>query len=139
MMLDVHLKKYGMKHCPIDTSINILGRKFTCHILRNMILLKQKRFSEFMDSIEGINTKTLCIRLKEMELDGLINRIVVSKRPVQTEYVVTEKGRTIEPILELLAEFAMKYEPRVIFKDGKQRDFEGVFGNNTRLSSVYDY
>ena len=33
----------------------------------------------------------------------------------------------------------MKYESKVKFKDGKQRDFEGVFGNNTRLSSVYDY
>jgi DNA-binding HxlR family transcriptional regulator len=41
MMLDTHLKKYGMTHCPIDNSVNILGRKFTLHILRNMILLKR--------------------------------------------------------------------------------------------------
>lgn len=65
-MLDAHLKKFGLKHCPIDTSLNLLTRKFTLHILRNMILLKQKRFSEFMDSIEGISTKTLCIRWKKM-------------------------------------------------------------------------
>jgi DNA-binding HxlR family transcriptional regulator len=62
MMLDTHLKKYGMTHCPIDNSVNIPGRKFTLHILRNMILLKQKHFKEFIDSIEGINTKTLSIR-----------------------------------------------------------------------------
>lgn len=138
-MLDSHLKKYGMKHCPIDNSINILGRKFTLHILRNMILLKQRRFSEFIDSIEGINTKTLSIRLKEMEEAGLINREVVSNRPVQTEYSISGKGKMIEPILELLAEFSMRYEPKVIFKDGKQRDMEELFGNNIRLSSVYDY
>jgi DNA-binding HxlR family transcriptional regulator len=58
-MLHAHLKKYGMKHCPIDTSINTLGRKYTLHILRNMILLKQNRFNQFLESIEGINTKTL--------------------------------------------------------------------------------
>jgi DNA-binding HxlR family transcriptional regulator len=92
VMLDSHLKKYGMKHCPIDNSIRILGRKYTLHILRNMILLKQKRFSEFLDSIEGIHTKTLSIRLKEMEEEGIVNRVVVSSRPVQTEYSVTEKG-----------------------------------------------
>ena len=101
-----------------------------------MILLKQKRFSEFIDSIEGISTKTISIRLKEMEEADLINRIVVSSRPVQTEYTVTGKGKMIEPILELLAEFSMRYEPKVIFKAGKQRDLEELFGNNTRFSSV---
>jgi len=73
-------------------------------------------------------------------MTGLINRVMVSSnRPVQTEYFVTEKGKIIEPMLELLAEFSMRSEPKVIFKDGKQRDFEAVFGNNIRLSSVYDY
>jgi DNA-binding HxlR family transcriptional regulator len=99
MMLYAHLKKYGMKHCPIDNSVKILGRKYTLHILRNMILLKQKHFNEFIDSIEGTSTKTLSIRLKEMEEDGLIYRVVVSSRPMHTEYAVTEKGKMVEPIL----------------------------------------
>jgi DNA-binding HxlR family transcriptional regulator len=139
MMLDAHLKKYGMKHCPIDTSINILGRKYTMHIIRNMILLKQNRFNQFLESIEGISTKTLSIRLREMEQEGLIKRVVTSSRPVQTEYFITEKGKMIEPILELLANFSMHYEPKITFRDGKERGFEGVFGANVRLSSVYDY
>ena len=57
IMLTAHLKKYGMKRCPIDNSIQMIGRKFTLHILRNMILLKQKRFSQFLGSIEGIRYK----------------------------------------------------------------------------------
>jgi DNA-binding HxlR family transcriptional regulator len=139
MTLDLHLNKYGMKCCPIDNSLKILGKKFTLHILRNMILLKQKRFSQFLESIEGISTKTLSIRLREMEEDGLINRAVISTRPAQTEYSLTEKGKTLEPILELLAEFSMRYQPKIIFKDGKQRDLEDVFGNKKSLSSVYDF
>lgn len=139
MMLDAHLKKYGMKHCPIDNSIKMFGKKFTLHILRNMILLKQTRFSQFLDSIEGICTKTLTIRLCEMEKEGLIKKEIISTKPVQTKYFVTEKGKTLEPVLELLGEFSMKYKPMVIFKDAKPRDFEDVFGSNVRLSSVYDY
>ena len=139
MMLDAHLKKYGMRHCPIDNSIKMLGKKFTLHILRNMILLKQIRFSQFLDSIEGISTKTLTVRLREMEKEGLIKREIISTNPVQTEYSVTAKGMTLEPVLELLGEFSMRYEPRVIFKDAKPRDFRDVFGYNARLSSVYDY
>ena len=137
-MLTAHLKKYGMKRCPIDNSIKMIGRKFTLHILRNMILLKQRRFSQFLGSIEGISTKTLSIRLNEMEKEGLITRVVISTKPVQIEYL-TEKGETFEPILKLLGELSVKYEPAIIFKDGKPRDFEDVFGRNVRLSSVYDY
>lgn len=132
MMLADLLKKYGMKCCPIDNSIRMIGKKFTLHILRNMMLLKQNRFNQFLESIEGINTKTLSIRLREMEEEGIIKRTVISKRPVQTEYSLTEKGKTLEPVLKLLAEFSMRYEPKIIFKDGKQRDFEGVFGNKRR-------
>ena len=128
-MLDAYLKKYGMRSCPIDNSLKIIGKKFTMHILRNMILLKQNRFNQFLESIEGISTKTLSVRLREMEEEGLINRAVISNRPVQTEYSITEKGKTLEPVLELLAEFSMKYEPKIIFKDGKLKDFEDVFGN----------
>lgn len=95
MLLDAHLKKYSMKHCPIDHGIKIVGKKFTLHILRNMILLKQTRFSQFLDSIEGISTKTLSIRLSEMEKEGLINRVVISTKPVHTEYFVTEKGKDV--------------------------------------------
>ena len=129
MMLNAYLNKYGMRSCPIDNSLKIIGKKFTLHILRNMILLKQNRFNQFLESIEGINTKTLSVRLREMEEEGLINRAVISSRPVKTEYSITEKGKTLEPVLELLAEFSMKYEPKIIFKDGKQKDFEDVFGN----------
>lgn len=139
MMLDAHLKKYGMRHCPIDNSIKMLGKRFTLHILRNMILLKQIRFSQFLDSIEGISPKSLTVRLREMEKEGLIKREVISTNPVQTEYSVTEKGKTLEPVLELLGEFSMKYEPKVIFKDAQPRDFKDAFGNNVRLSSIYDY
>jgi DNA-binding HxlR family transcriptional regulator len=128
-----------MKSCPIDNSIRILGRKFTLHILRNMIVLKHKRFAEFLDSIEEINTKTLSIRLKEMEKEGLINRVVISDRPLQTEYYVTEKCRMMEPVLEFIAEFSLKYKPGVILEDGKQRDMDGLFGEKIRFSRLYGY
>jgi DNA-binding HxlR family transcriptional regulator len=122
----------------IDDSINILRRKFTLRILRNMISLKQNRFSEFEHSIEGISSKTLSIRLNEMEEEGLINRVVVSSRPVQTEYHLTEKGKMIGPMLELLAEISMRYEPKVKLNEVKERDLKNV-GINSRFSSVYDY
>ena len=109
IMLTAHLQKYGMKCCPIVNCVKMIGKKFTLHILRNMILLKQKRFSEFLGSIEGISTKTLSIRLHEMEKEGLITRVVISTKPVQIEYSLTKKGKIFEPILRLLGELSVKY------------------------------
>ena len=56
-----------MKCCPIDNTFKIIGKKFTIHILRNMVILNQHRFNQFIDSIEGINPNTLSTRLKEMD------------------------------------------------------------------------
>jgi DNA-binding HxlR family transcriptional regulator len=60
-----------MKACPIDTGLKLLGQRYALHIMRNMILLKRNRFSQFLHSIEGINTKTLSKRLHELEHNGL--------------------------------------------------------------------
>lgn len=63
-----------------------------------------------------------------MEKDGLIKRKVYDESPVRIEYEMTEKGMALEPILEHMSAFSMKYFAREIFKDGKPRTFEEVYG-----------
>ena len=134
-----HLGRWGIKVCPIDRSLKIIGQRYALHILRNMILLKQNRFNQFLDSIEGINTKTLSIRLHELEEYGLINRKVIPGKPAHTEYSLTEKGMAVQRILSEIASFSTKYEPEIIFLDKKPRNnMEALFGTE-RLSEVYDF
>ena len=135
--LKQHLKEYGMRNCPIDNSLKIVGKKFTMHILRNMILLKQKRFSEFLKSIEGISTKTLSIRLQEMEEEHLITREIIDTRPLYIKYSLTEKGKAIEPILVQMANFSMLWEPKKIFKKEKPITIKEAYGTE-RLSKLWD-
>jgi DNA-binding HxlR family transcriptional regulator len=94
--LQEHLEKWGMKVCPIEISLNVIGHRYALHKLRNMILLKQNKFSQFLKSVEGISTKTLSIRLNELEHAGLISRKIIPGKPVQIEYSLTEKGMAIE-------------------------------------------
>ncbi len=117
-----------MKCCPIDNTFKIVGKKFTIHILRNMIFLNQTRFSQFLESIEGINPKTLSVRLHEMEKTRLVKRKVYPDTPIRTEYTITEKGEALKPIIEQMAAFSMKYCSCDVFKDGKPRTVEQVFG-----------
>jgi len=97
------------KCCPVFNTFNIIGKKFSILILRNMIYDNQKRFNEFLNSIEEINPKTLSIRLKEMEKDGLIRRQVFDETPIRIEYYLTQKGKELQPILEQMALFSVKY------------------------------
>lgn len=97
------------KCCPVFNTFNIIGKKFSLLILRNMIYEKHRRFNQFLNSIEEINPKTLSIRLKEMENDGIIRRQVYNETPIRIEYYLTQKGKELQPILEQMALFSLKY------------------------------
>ena len=131
-----HLKRWGMKVCPIDRSLKILGQRYALHIMRNMILLKQNRFTQFLNSIEGISTKTLSLRLRQLEEYGLIERKVIPGRPAHTLYSPTKKGMDVQRILAEIASFSIKYEPEIIFVDKKPR--KNIFGGQS-YSEVYDF
>ena len=130
-MLREEIAAYMQKNtirCPINNTFQIIGKKFTVLILRNMIYLNQIRFNKLLNSIEGINAKTLSIRLKEMEKDGLIRRKIYNESPIRIEYEMTEKGMALAPILEQMSAFSMKYFPKEIFKNGKPRTYDEVYG-----------
>ena len=116
-----------MMECPINHTFKLVGKKFTMLIIRNMIHRDHKRFNQFLE-IEDINAKVLSARLKEMEDDGLIERKIYPDKPVRIEYTITEKGRALEPILNQMSAFSMKYCAKDIFKDGKARKPEQVYG-----------
>jgi DNA-binding HxlR family transcriptional regulator len=117
----------NMMECPINHTFKLVGKKFTMLIIRNMIHRDHRRFNQFLE-IEEINAKILSARLKEMEKDGLIERKVYPDTPVRVEYTITEKGRALEPILNQMSAFSMKYCAKDVFKDGKARKPEQVYG-----------
>lgn len=112
--------------CPVFNTFNIVGKKFTLLIIRNMMALRQIKFNEFFNSIEGINAKTLSIRLREMTEDGLIVKEVVQTDPVVIEYHLTEKGLALRPIIAAMAEFSMTYYADTVFEDKKPRTIKDI-------------
>jgi len=121
------------KCCPVDNTFRLVGKKFTIHILRNMIILNQTRFNQFLESVEGINPKTLSVRLHEMEKSGLIKRQVFPDTPIRIEYTVTEKGKELKSIIMQMAAFSMKYCSSDVFKDGKPRTIDQVFSKSKKI------
>lgn len=117
-----------MKCCPINNTFKLIGKKFTVLILRNMINGKQSRFNQLLNSIEKSNPKTLSTRLREMERLGLIKRKVYSNEiPIRIEYYPTQKALALQPILDMMAAYSMKYCSKDIFKDAKPREFKEIY------------
>jgi DNA-binding HxlR family transcriptional regulator len=123
-----------LKCCPINYTFNIVGKRFTILILRNMVNGKQNRFNQLLNSLENSNPKTLSLRLREMEKYGLIKRRVYSnEKPVRVEYRLTEKGLGLQPTLDMMAAYSLKYCTKDVFKDGKPREFREVYGREINI------
>src|SRR5918995_5369460 len=110
----------GMKRCPVDNTSKLIGKKFTVLLVRNM-MSSQTRFNQFLNSIQGINPKTLSTRLKEMEKNGLIQRKIYHETPIRIEYNLTQKGRHLKSILDQMALFSAQFCVKDVFEDGKPR------------------
>lgn len=93
--------------CPISSSLDILGDRWTLLVLRDLLDGKS-RFSEFERSPEGIPTNILTDRLRRMEAAGLLARIK-SEASGRFEYHPTEQGRALRPVLLELVSWANRY------------------------------
>jgi DNA-binding HxlR family transcriptional regulator len=111
----------GLKTCPIEATFRIIGKRWTVLILREMFR-GVTQFNRFHESIEGVTSKMLSLRLRELERNKIIIRKIISDHPVRVEYELTELGQKLGPLLLLAASFSMRQLPKVVFKDGKPRD-----------------
>ena len=96
--------------CPIASTLDIVGDRWTLVILRDMLTGK-KRYSEFLDSPERITTNVLAARLTHMEAMGLVKRRAYQPKPKRYEYLLTEKGRMLHPILQSMCRWGNRFMP----------------------------
>jgi len=64
------------------------------------------RFNEFGEAVVGISPRMLSARLRDLERAGMIQRVVIPDTPPGVEYRLTDRGRTLAPIVAALREYA---------------------------------
>jgi DNA-binding HxlR family transcriptional regulator len=99
---ELHSERSG---CPIASTLDLVGDKWSLIIVRDMVTGK-KRFGEFMASPEGIKTNILTNRLRRMEKAGLVERHAYQSNPARFEYLLTERGRALLPVLQEMCRWA---------------------------------
>lgn len=96
---------YGDR-CPrYEKASEILGKKWTGLILRTL-LDGPKRFCEFRPLVAELSDRVLSERLKELEDEQIVRRVVHHTKPVLIEYELTEKGRALEPVVQSIQKWS---------------------------------
>lgn len=114
-------------HCPIRTSLGVLGKKWTILILRDIGFLKINRFNRLLESIRGLTPRVLSMRLRELEKEGFIECTEEKRSPMIVQWELTEKGKDTMPILMQLTAFGSKWYSNIVFEDKKPRMLKEIF------------
>lgn len=93
---------------PVELALDLLGGKWKIPILWRLNG-RTWRYGELKKDLGQITHKMLTEQLRELENDGLIHREVYQVIPPKVEYSLTDKGKTVIPIIEQLREWGVKY------------------------------
>lgn len=105
-------RSYGQKSCPVARTLDVIGERWTLLILRDLLLKGPRRFQDFQESLGGVAPNTLSARLKEMEASGLIARRLYSEHPPRLEYHLTDKGKSLGPVMKALRDWGQRQAGR---------------------------
>jgi len=89
------------RECPLSTTVQHVGEWWTLLLLHDAFD-GYTRFDQFQKSL-GISTSMLTARLKTLVADGLLERRPYQSNPVRHEYLLTERGRSLRPVIVALA------------------------------------
>ena len=92
-------KEFMPGNCPVVFCMNIIGGKWKPSII-HMIRTDRNRYSVLLKNIKEISKQTLTNQLRELEHDGIINRIIYAEIPPRVEYSITDYGKTLLPIID---------------------------------------
>ena len=112
--------------CPVDLTLNLINKKWSIQIIRDMFFGK-KHFKEFKEDKPQLSNKVLSNCLKELEKNGLIEKVVLNTTPVTTEYYLTEYGKSMNRIVYELAMFTLYDEKDNTYSDETRSELKNTF------------
>jgi DNA-binding HxlR family transcriptional regulator len=93
----------------VEAATNILGDKWTPHLLRYFLNEKIVRFCQLQELTGGINPRTLSSRLAYLEENNIVERVIPGSSS-RCEYQLTPKGQDLLPILLDMQKWGEKYD-----------------------------
>src|ERR671927_1222541 len=94
--------------CPVCRTAEIISGKWTLLVIRDLAD-GSRRFCELERSLEGISPRTLSLRLRALEEQGIVERHTFPEVPPRVEYSLTEKGHALLPLIEDMRRYGREW------------------------------
>lgn len=100
-----------------EDALYVIGGKWTLRIMI-ALLSGHTRFNELQRTLNGISARVLSGELKDLEINGLIKRVVFAdQKPVVVEYLPTEYSKTLKTIISSLADWGIKHRKKIVSRE----------------------
>jgi len=96
--------------CPVCRTAEVVCGKWTLLVIRDLAD-GSSRFCELERSLEGISPRTLSLRLRALEEEGVVERHTFPEVPPRVEYALTEKGQALVPLIEDMRRYGKHWLP----------------------------
>ncbi|MBO7334339.1 MAG: helix-turn-helix transcriptional regulator [Lachnospiraceae bacterium] len=99
-------KKNDATNCPLEYGLKIFGGRWDSKIICLLSERERLRYKEIREDVNNITDQALTSTLKKLINDGLIERFQYSEIPPKVEYALTEKGKSVIPIIRSICEWS---------------------------------
>jgi DNA-binding HxlR family transcriptional regulator len=96
------------EHCPVCRTADVISGKWTLLVIRDLAG-GSRRFCELERSLEGISPRTLSLRLRTLEAEGIVERTTYPEVPPRVTYGLTEKGADLVPLIEDMRRYGIRW------------------------------
>lgn len=126
-MFEYRGKVKQLSDTPFGYTLSVIGGKWKMVIIYLLAENEPVRFNDLKRQIGAITYKILSSQLKELERDGMVERKEYPQIPPKVEYRLTDKARTLLPILEGLCEWGAQHQPPNILKEDVYNRLSYIF------------
>lgn len=95
--------------CPVEATLDIVGGKWKPQVLFHLLDNGTLRFGELRRLLPLVTQKMLTAQLRELENDGLIERVVYPVVPPKVEYSLTNRGLSLKPVIMAMKEWGLQH------------------------------
>lgn len=95
----------GDDWCAVTCTMDVIGKKWHPVIIHRLLEHGPLRFNELSEEVGPITNKVLSNSLKDLQGKDLVERSIINKQPVEVEYALTERGHSLESVINSLEEW----------------------------------
>ncbi len=96
--------------CVLVNIQNILGKKWNLLILQELYHKNRSSFNQLSNELKKPTNTVLSNKLKQLEENDLIKKIIIKNKPLSTEYSLTQKGNELMQLFDITKKWGVKYQ-----------------------------